>query len=61
MLSRKEYPTANTPKEELYLNQVKLLDIFLSNGAITKAQYDKSFNDLTEKMEMSHLNSKKNK
>ncbi len=42
-------------KEELYLNQVKLLDTFLANGAITKVQYDKSFHDLTEKMGMSHL------
>lgn len=45
-------------KEELYLNQVKLLDTFLSNGAITQAQYDKSFGDLTEKMGMAHLNPK---
>ena len=37
---------------QLYLSQVKLLDGFLANGAITKAQYDKSFGDLTEKMGM---------
>ncbi len=48
----------NTPKltnEELYLNQVKLLDTFLERGAITQAQYDKSFHDLTEKMGMQAL------
>ncbi len=39
-------------KEELYKNQVALLNTFLEHGAITKAQYDKSFNDLTEKMGM---------
>ncbi len=37
---------------ELYLNQAKLLNTFLSNHAITKAQYDKSFGDLTVKMGM---------
>lgn len=35
---------------ELYLRQKKLLDTFLERGAIDKAQYDKSLNDLTEKM-----------
>ena len=37
-------------KRELYLNQKATLDLFLERGAITKAQYDKSFGDLTEKM-----------
>lgn len=50
--------TSKITKEELYLNQVKLLDTFLANGAITQTQYDKSFGDLTEKMGMSHLNPK---
>ena len=42
-----------TPKEkkiQLYLNQKKLLEDFLERGAISKAQYDKSLGDLTEKM-----------
>lgn len=39
-------------KVELYLNQKELLDTFLSHGAITKAQYNKSLGDLTEKMGM---------
>ena len=42
-----------TPEEkrrELYDRQVALLDTFLEHGTISKAQYDKSLHDLTEKM-----------
>ena len=39
-------------KRELYFRQKKLLETFLANGAITKAQFDKSFGDLTVKMGM---------
>ena len=39
-------------KIQLYLKQKKLLDDFLERGAISKAQYEKSFGDLTEKMGM---------
>ena len=39
-------------KKTLYLRQKRILDDFLERGAITKAQYDKSFGDLTEKMGM---------
>ena len=39
-------------KVQLFLNQKELLDTFLSHGAITKAQYNKSLGDLTEKMGM---------
>lgn len=42
-------------KRALYLWQKQLLDTFLAHGAITKAQYDKSFGDLTEKMGMSDV------
>ena len=35
---------------ELYLKQKALLDQFLSTGAISQAQHDKSLHDLTEKM-----------
>jgi len=35
---------------ELYLRQKELLEQFLSTGAISKAQYQKSLHDLTEKM-----------
>ena len=50
----------NTPDKEigaearknhaLFLRQKELLDTFLANGAITRAQYDKSLNCLIEKM-----------
>lgn len=39
-------------KLRLYLEQKKLLDDFLARGAITRAQYDKCFGDLTRKMGM---------
>ena len=39
-------------KVRLYFRQKKMLDEFLEHGAITKAQYDKSLGDLTEKMGM---------
>lgn len=39
-------------KLDLYLKQVKLLKTFLSTGAISQAQYDKSFTCMTEKMGM---------
>ena len=37
-------------KYQLFLNQKATLDSFLARGAITKAQYDKSFGDLKAKM-----------
>ena len=37
-------------KHQLYQQQKELLDTFLAHGTITKAQYDKSLHDLTEKM-----------
>lgn len=37
-------------KKELFYEQKKTLDTFLSRGAITKAQYEKSLGDLSEKM-----------
>ena len=40
---------------ELYLKQKSTLDLFLLNGAISQAQYDKSLGDLTEKMGMQRL------
>ena len=33
-------------KKRLFLEQKKTLDIFLANGAITQAQYNKSYGDL---------------
>jgi hypothetical protein len=40
---------------QLYLNQKQTLDLFLERGAISKAQYDKSFSDLTVKMGMNGI------
>lgn len=42
-------------KKELFLNQKKTLDIFLANGALTKAQYDKSYGDLVRLMGMEEV------
>lgn len=39
-------------KKVLYLKQVALLKQFLFTGAISQAQYDKSFTCMTEKMGM---------
>lgn len=36
----------------LYERQKKMLEEFLERGAISKAQYEKSLHDLTEKMGM---------
>lgn len=38
--------------EELYRRQVEMLRQFLEKGAITQAQFDKSYHDLTEKMHL---------
>ena len=46
-------------KKELYLRQKRILDDFLERGAITQAQYDKSFGDLTEKMGMRNYKTNK--
>ena len=48
----REELTPEEKKEELYYKQKKLLDNFLEKGAITRAQYEKSLGDLTEKMGM---------
>lgn len=42
--------TPEQKKRRLYDRQVELLKTFLESGAISKAQYDKSYGDLTEKM-----------
>lgn len=43
---------ADEIKRDLYFRQKQLLDTFLANGAISRAQYDKSLGDLTVKMGM---------
>lgn len=40
---------------ELFKEQKKTLDIFLSKGAISKAQYDKSYGDLVKLMGMEEI------
>ena len=47
--------TPEEKKKELYFRQKRTLDSFLEHGAITRAQYDKSLGDLTEKMSMTKL------
>ena len=42
-------------KKQLYIKQKLLLDLFLEKNAISKAQYDKSLGDLTEKMGMQDI------
>lgn len=42
-------------KKQLYLNLKKTLEDFLERGAISKAQFDKSLGDLTEKMGMNQI------
>lgn len=42
--------SAEDAKMQLFLNQKATLDLFLEKGAITLAQYDKSFGDLKRLM-----------
>ena len=43
-------PQEKHTNEELYRRQVETLRLFLAKHAITQAQFDKSYRDLTEKM-----------
>lgn len=47
-----EQLSAEEKRIRLYFRQKEVLDDFLERGAITQAQYDKSFGDMTEKMNM---------
>lgn len=53
----KEYSdlTLEEKRVDLFLRQKRTLDLFLERNAISKAQYDKSLGDLTEKMEMERV------
>ncbi|MBQ8840009.1 MAG: hypothetical protein IJ004_01595 [Clostridia bacterium] len=42
--------SAEEKKLQLFLSQKSTLDSFLERGAISKAQYDKSYGDLKIKM-----------
>ena len=44
-------------KEKLFLEQKRTLDIFLANGAITQAQYNKSYGDLVKLMGLEDISS----
>ena len=58
------YDVSNTPdtqwealppedkKKQLFLTQKQTLELFLERGAISQAQFDKSFNNLKTKMGM---------
>ena len=50
-----EEMTPEEKKIQLYIKQKYMLDSFLARNAISKAQYDKSLGDLTEKMGMSKV------
>lgn len=47
-----EEMTPEEKKIQLYIKQKNMLDSFLARNAISRAQYDKSLGDLTEKMGM---------
>ena len=53
----KEYSdlTLEEKRVDLFLRQKRTLDLFLERNAISKAQYDKSLDDLIEKMGMSDV------
>ena len=50
MATENEQNEAAEKKRQLFLRQKELLDTFLKTGAISQAQYDKSFGDLKKKM-----------
>ena len=52
MISEQNRPAPEEQLRKLYLDQKHTLDLFLENGAISRAQYDKSLGDLTRKMGM---------
>ena len=48
----KTHPTHSEQLIQLYFDQKQTLDLFLERGAISRAQYDKSLEDLTKKLGM---------
>ena len=52
MYKKEPLPQEKQTNEELYRRQVETLRLFLAKHAITQAQFDKSYHDLTEKMHM---------
>lgn len=45
-------PAKTDRRKFLFLSQVKTLDTFLANGAISRAQYDFSYSGLVTKMKI---------
>ena len=52
MHKKEPLPQEKHTNEELYRRQVETLKLFLAKHAITQAQFDKSYHDLTDKMHM---------
>ena len=54
MMEQNEWESLSPEEKrvQLYLKQKAMLKAFLERGAISKAQFDKSLGDLTEKMGM---------
>ena len=54
MMEQNEWESLSPEEKrvQLYLKQKEMLEAFLERGAISKAQFDKSLGDLTEKMGM---------
>ncbi len=50
MYKKEPLPQEKHTTEELYRRQVETLKLFLSKHAVTQAQFDKSYRDLTKKM-----------
>ena len=51
----KTHPTHAEQLVQLYFDQKQTLDLFLERGAISKAQYDKSLGELTDKLQIDRL------
>ena len=56
-IENKEWETMSHEEKnhQLFLRQKETLTLFLERGAISKAQYDESLGDLTEKMGMAGI------
>ena len=59
MMEQNEWENLSSEEKrvQLYLKQKAMLEAFLERGAISKAQFDKSLGDLTEKMGMQKYSS----
>ena len=59
MMEQNEWESLSPEEKrvQFYLKQKAMLEAFLERGAISKAQFDKSLGDLTEKMGMQKYSS----